>query len=40
MIADGLVVVIENIVVSISYASKNWKPKPIKSDTGLQEIQI
>lgn len=34
MTADGLVVVIENIVASISCASKNWKPKPIKSDTG------
>lgn len=33
--AHGMVVVVENNVVSIFYAGKNWRPEPIRADTGL-----
>lgn len=35
MIADSLLVVVENIIVRVFYAGKNWRPDPVRIDTGL-----
>lgn len=32
VIADGLVVVVGNIIVSIFCTIQNWRPKPVRAD--------